>query len=53
MFSEVFKGKKVLITGNTGFKGAWLSVWLIELGAKVYGYSKDIPTKPSMFSRYQ
>jgi CDP-glucose 4,6-dehydratase len=49
MFNGIYKGKKVLITGNTGFKGSWLTVWLLKLGAKVYGLSKDIPTKPSMF----
>jgi len=38
-----------LITGNTGFKGSWLSIWLLKLGAKVYGFSKDIPTEPSLF----
>jgi CDP-glucose 4,6-dehydratase len=46
---EQYSNKKVLITGNTGFKGSWLSLWLLELGAKVYGYSKDIPTEPSLF----
>ncbi|MDC0553788.1 CDP-glucose 4,6-dehydratase [Flavobacteriaceae bacterium] len=49
MFKEDFKNKKVLITGNTGFKGSWLSTWLIELGADVYGVSNNVPTKPSMF----
>lgn len=49
MFNNIYKNKKVLITGNTGFKGSWLTVWLLKLGAKVYGLSKDIPTKPSMF----
>tara|TARA_B110000003_G_scaffold262752_1_gene285728 strand:- start:6544 stop:7650 length:1107 start_codon:yes stop_codon:yes gene_type:complete len=49
MFKKDFKNKKVLITGNTGFKGSWLSTWLIELGADVYGVSNNIPTKPSMF----
>ena len=39
MFSDVFKGKKVLVTGDTGFKGSWLALWLLELGAEVYGYS--------------
>lgn len=48
-FKNVYKGKKVLITGNTGFKGSWLSVWLNELGAIVYGYSIDIPSGDSMF----
>ena len=49
MFSNIYKGKKVLITGHTGFKGSWLSLWLLSLGAKVCGVSKDIPTKPSLF----
>jgi CDP-glucose 4,6-dehydratase len=49
MFCSIYKGKKVLITGNTGFKGSWLAIWLLKLGAKVYGISKDIPTEPSMF----
>ena len=49
MFNGIYKGKKVLITGNTGFKGSWLTAWLLKLGAKVYGLSKDVPTKPSMF----
>ena len=49
MFKNSYQGKKVLVTGNTGFKGSWLSVWLHQLGAQVYGLSIDIPTKPSMF----
>lgn len=48
-FNNVYQGKRVLITGNTGFKGSWLSTWLTRLGAEVYGYSIDIPTTPSMF----
>lgn len=48
-FNNVYRGKKVLITGNTGFKGSWLSAWLLMLGAEVYGYSNSIPTQPSMF----
>lgn len=46
---KIFNGKKVLITGHTGFKGSWLTSWLLELGADVYGISIDIPTKPSMY----
>jgi CDP-glucose 4,6-dehydratase len=38
-FFDVYKGKKVLITGHTGFKGSWLAIWLRELGAEVYGYA--------------
>ncbi|GHN02874.1 CDP-glucose 4,6-dehydratase [Cytophagales bacterium WSM2-2] len=48
-FGSVFLNKKVIVTGNTGFKGAWLTVWLLKLGAKVVGISKDVPTDPSMF----
>ena len=49
IFDGFYKGKKVLVTGHTGFKGSWLTTWLIKLGAKVVGISKDIPTNPSMF----
>ena len=49
LFGDVYAGKKVLVTGNTGFKGSWLTVWLLQLGAKVYGISRDIPTQPSLF----
>ena len=48
-FNNIYNGKKVLVTGNTGFKGTWLSTWLNLLGADVYGYSNEIPTQPSMF----
>lgn len=46
---QTFANKTVLITGHTGFKGSWLSLWLNQLGAKVHGLSLDIPTTPSMF----
>ena len=49
MFNNVYRGKRVLVTGNTGFKGSWLSLWLKKLGADVIGISKDVPTTPSMF----
>ncbi|CCB87582.1 CDP-glucose 4,6-dehydratase [Parachlamydia acanthamoebae] len=49
-FGDVFKGLPVLITGHTGFKGSWLSIWLQALGAKVIGYSLPAPTQPSHFS---
>lgn len=48
-FNNIYRGKKVLITGSTGFKGSWLCTWLNMLGADVYGYALDIPTSPSMF----
>jgi len=44
-----FKNKKVLITGHTGFKGSWLTSWLLLLGAKVIGFSIDTPSSPSHF----
>jgi len=44
-----WKGRKVLVTGHTGFKGSWLSIWLKYLGAEVLGYSLDPPSKPSLF----
>lgn len=49
MINNIYYNKKVLITGHTGFKGSWLTTWLLQLGAKVIGISKDIPTKPSLF----
>lgn len=50
MFGEIYRGRKVLITGHTGFKGSWLTTWLLELGAHVCGLSKDLPTTPSHFA---
>ncbi len=44
----IFRGKDVVVTGHTGFKGAWLSLWLAELGAKVHGYALA-PEEPSLF----
>ncbi|MDF2888333.1 MAG: CDP-glucose 4,6-dehydratase [Lacrimispora sp.] len=48
-FSKFYKGKKVLLTGHTGFKGAWLSRMLIKAGAEVTGYSLQSPTDPALF----
>ncbi len=48
--NKFYKKKKILVTGNTGFKGAWLSETLISFNANVVGLSKDIPTKPSMYN---
>ena len=49
MLSGFYKGKKVLVTGHTGFKGSWLCRILHLLGAEVYGYSLDPPTNPNLF----
>jgi CDP-glucose 4,6-dehydratase len=49
LFDNAYNGKKVLVTGNTGFKGSWLSIWLLMLGSKVHGLSNGIPTTPSHF----
>ncbi len=49
MFHNIYKGKKVFITGHTGFKGGWIALWLKELGAEIIGYSLPPPTKPSFF----
>jgi len=49
MFSNIYQNKTVLVTGHTGFKGSWLSIWLKELGADVVGYSLAPPSNPNNF----
>lgn len=49
MFQQFYKNASVLVTGHTGFKGSWLSEWLLQLGAKVSGFSLYIPSTPSHF----
>jgi CDP-glucose 4,6-dehydratase len=49
IFSGIFHGKKVLITGDTGFKGSWMSLWMKALGAEVYGYSLPVKTAKDNF----
>jgi CDP-glucose 4,6-dehydratase len=49
MNSSFWKGKRVFITGHTGFKGSWLSIWLQHLGSVLTGYSLEPPTTPSLF----
>ena len=46
---EFWRGKRVLLTGHTGFKGSWLTLWLQSLGAQVSGFSLDPSTEPSLF----
>ncbi len=48
-FLNHYHGRRVLVTGHTGFKGSWLALWLHSLGAKVTGWSIDVPTDPSLF----
>jgi CDP-glucose 4,6-dehydratase len=47
--NRFWKGKRVLVTGHTGFKGGWLSLWLGRLGAQVHGFALKAPTQPSLF----
>src|SRR3984885_12478878 len=47
--ADFWQGRRVLVTGHTGFKGAWLSLWLHRLGANVHGLALDPPTSPSLF----
>ncbi|MCP5101266.1 MAG: NAD-dependent epimerase/dehydratase family protein, partial [Chloroflexi bacterium] len=50
LFNSTFNGRTVLITGHTGFKGSWLTIWLKEMGANVIGYAlEEPPTNPSNF----
>jgi CDP-glucose 4,6-dehydratase len=49
-FAGVFRGKRVFVTGHTGFKGAWMVEWLLQLGAEVTGYSHAVDDGPSLFT---
>lgn len=49
MFGDVYAGRRVFVTGHTGFKGSWLTQWLRDLGAEVTGYALAPPTDPSLF----
>ncbi len=48
-----FKKKVIIVTGHTGFKGSWLTLWLTLFGAKVIGISRDLPSRPSLFKILQ
>jgi CDP-glucose 4,6-dehydratase len=50
MNAEFWAGKRVFLTGHTGFKGGWLALWLERLGASVCGYSLEPPTQPNLFT---
>jgi CDP-glucose 4,6-dehydratase len=47
---QFWQNKKVFITGHTGFKGSWLTLWLSSLQAKVYGYALEPNTDPNLFN---
>ncbi|HTX70527.1 MAG TPA: CDP-glucose 4,6-dehydratase [Thermoleophilia bacterium] len=49
MFGGSYGGRRVFVTGHTGFKGSWLTLWLLELGAEVTGYALEPPTVPNLF----
>lgn len=51
LFGGIFKGKRVLLTGDSGFKGSWMAIWLRELGADVFGYSLPAKTPDDNFVR--
>ena len=53
MFNKVYSGKKVLVTGHTGFKGSWMSQWLLNLGAEVYGISLDPDSEINLYDQLQ
>ena len=50
-FRKTYSGKRILVTGHTGFKGSWLSEWLLECGAEVAGYALEPVTRPSLFDQ--
>jgi len=50
MFDDYFKAKRILVTGTTGFKGAWLTLWLAEMGAEVAGIGLPPDTQPNLFT---
>lgn len=50
-FTDTYRGKRILLTGHTGFKGSWLAEWLLALGAEVTGFALPPPTTPSLFAQ--
>ena len=52
-FGDFYRGKTVLVTGHTGFKGSWLTTWLTELGSRVVGYALEPPTLLAQRQKYR
>jgi CDP-glucose 4,6-dehydratase len=50
-FRGLYRGRSVFVTGHTGFKGSWLTAWLLELGAHVHGFAQPPPTTPALFDQ--
>ena len=50
MNRQFWRGKRVFLTGHTGFKGGWLALWLADMGAEVHGYALTPPTEPNLFA---
>lgn len=50
MNREFWRGKRVFLTGHTGFKGGWFALWLVDMGAEVHGYALNPPTEPNFFN---
>jgi CDP-glucose 4,6-dehydratase len=53
IYKNTFKNKKIIVTGHTGFKGSWLTLWLLKLGAKVVGISINNYTKQEVYKNYK
>ena len=53
IYKNIFKNKKIIVTGHTGFKGSWLTLWLVKLGAKVIGISKNNFKEQELFRSYK
>ena len=52
-FADRYRGRRVLVTGHTGFKGSWLCEWLLALGAEVTGLALDPNTQPALFGQLE
>ena len=51
MSFDCYRGRRVLVTGHTGFKGSWLCEWLLSLGAEIHGFALEPPTEPALFDQ--